>query len=82
MILYKETGVWVEIRTQNPEEHKNTENDRLCSAEFSYLSMSMSESGGLKSAKPAVVEAGLLGSESDLLYTAVMTTLSFPSGGI
>lgn len=44
--------------------------------------MSVSESGGLKSAKPVVVEAGLLGSESDLLYNAVMTILSFPSGEI
>jgi hypothetical protein len=44
--------------------------------------MSMSESGGLKSAKPAIVEAGLLGSESDLLYNAVMITLSFSPGGI
>jgi len=47
---------------------------------LSYLSMSMSESVGLMSAKPAAVEAGLLGRESDLLYHAVMTTLSLPSG--
>jgi hypothetical protein len=49
---------------------------------LSYLSMSMSESVGLRSAKPADVEAGLLGRESDLLYHAVMTTLSLPSGNI
>jgi hypothetical protein len=48
----------------------------------SYLSMSMSESVGLMSAKPAAVEAGLLGRESGLLYHAVMTTLSLPSGNI
>jgi hypothetical protein len=42
----------------------------------------MSESGGLKSAKPAVVEAGLLGRESDMLYNAVMMTVSFPPGKI
>lgn len=47
---------------------------------LSYLSMSMSESVGLMSVKPAAVEAGLLGRESDLLYHAVMTTLSLPSG--
>lgn len=76
MILYPEIGVWVRIWTQN------LGNDSLYSAEFSNLSMSVSESGGLKSAKPVVVEAGLLGSESDLLYNAVMTILSFPSGEI
>ena len=49
---------------------------------LSYLSMSMSESVGLMSAKPAAVEAGLLGRESHLLYHAVMTTLSLPSANI
>lgn len=44
--------------------------------------MSMSESVGLISAKSPVVEAGLLGSESDLLYNAVMTILSLTSGVI
>lgn len=34
------------------------------------------------SAKPAAVEAGLLGKESALLYQAVMTTLSLLSGNI
>jgi hypothetical protein len=34
------------------------------------------------SAKPAPVEAGLLGRESGLLYHAVMTTLSLLSGSI
>jgi hypothetical protein len=67
-------GITSEMSLILPGEHK----DYL--AEFCYLSMSMSDSGGLISPKPAVVEAGLLGSESDLLYNAVMTTRSFPSG--